>query len=119
MTYIFYFFIAAGLGAILRLYLAQSFLLPWGTFAANLLGSLLIGFLWVYLSKYSPQVKTLILVALLGSMTTFSTYALEVVRFLDNGAWGKAFFYFTVSNSVCFLACWLGWKIANKLVING
>lgn len=110
------FIFAAGLGAWLRL--QSSFLLPapWGTLLVNVLGSLLVGFLSVALEKYPPHLKLIIFVALLGSITTFSTYSLEVVRFFNNGMAVKAFLYFFSSNFLAFLACFLGWKIAQILV---
>ncbi len=112
------FALAAGLGAYLRFQSVQFLIHPWGTFIANLIGSLLIGFLAVYLAKSSPQLKSVILVAFLGSLTTFSSYALELVTFIEEGFWGKALLYFVVSNSLCLLGCFLGWKIAHSLVIS-
>ncbi len=108
----------ASLGAFLRFQSVQFLVHPWGTLVANVLGSLLIGFLAVYLGRYSPQTKTIILVAFLGSLTTFSSYALEVVTFIEEGLLGKAFLYFSLSNILCFIACFGGWKIAHKLVIS-
>ena len=91
--------------------------MPWGTFLVNLIGSLLIGFLAVYLDKQYPQFKLIILVAFLGSLTTFSGFSLELVKLFEEGAVGKALLYLISTNLLCVGGCYLGWKFAQKLVI--
>lgn len=110
------FILCAGAGAFLRFSAVQWIVHPWGTFTVNLIGSLLIGFLAVYLSKYTPVTKSVILVAFLGSLTTFSSYSLEIITFMEEGMLGKALLYFLASNILCFLACFSGWKIAQNMV---
>lgn len=51
---------------------------PWGTFVVNVTGSFLLGLL-VALAP-SERVVTVLGVGVLGSYTTFSAYAVEVVR---------------------------------------
>lgn len=111
------FIFAASIGAFLRYQAVQFVAHPWGTFLVNAIGSLLIGFLAVYLAKYSLQTKTLLLVAFLGSITTFSSYSLEVVTFLEEGLFAKAGLYLVLSNTVSILGCFLGWKLAHNMVI--
>ncbi len=112
------FMAAAGLGAYFRMQTNQWVGLPWGTFTVNVIGSLLIGFLALYLGKESPQVRVVIMVAFLGALTTFSGYSLDLVRMFEQGTPAKALVYLLASNIVCFLACYSGWKIAQKLVIS-
>lgn len=55
---------------------------PWGTIAANISGSLAMGFLIVWLSRHEPQsaaLRAFLTVGLLGAFTTFSTFSLDVV----------------------------------------
>src|SRR3546814_2411713 len=54
--------------------------LPWGTLAANLLGALLAGFLVVWLEARGPSAlywRALLIVGLLGGLTTFSARSEE------------------------------------------
>ena len=51
---------------------------PWGTFAVNVSGSFLLGLL-LGLAP-SDDIVTVLGVGVLGSYTTFSAYAVEVVR---------------------------------------
>lgn len=62
--------------------------LPYGTLAANLIGSMLMGIAFVFLSdnlgeagKYSPLLMT----GVLGGYTTFSAYSLEAWQLFDSG----------------------------------
>lgn len=62
--------------------------LPYGTLAANLIGSMLMGIAFVFLSdnlgeagKYSPLLMT----GFLGGYTTFSAYSLEAWQLFDSG----------------------------------
>lgn len=109
--------LAAGLGAFLRLQTLQLWSAPWGTLVVNIAGSLLMGFLAVYLAKHAPHIRLIVLVAFLGSLTTFSSYSLDIVRLFEDQMPGKAFLYLFLSNSLCVISCFVGWKIAQSLVI--
>lgn len=109
-----FFILAASAGAFARMQLVNFIVAPWGTLLANVLGSLLIGFLAVYLSKYSPQTKAVVLVALLGSLTTFSSYSLDMIQLFEEGLYGRAVLYFSLSNMLTVLACLMGWKMAQQ-----
>lgn len=62
--------------------------LPYGTFAVNMLGCFFIGFI-IGLSEsrqfITPEVRLFIVTGLLGSLTTFSTYALESFNLYRDG----------------------------------
>lgn len=51
---------------------------PLGTFAVNVLGCLLIGFLYPLGDSLSPEGKALLTSGFLGAFTTFSTFSLEI-----------------------------------------
>ena len=65
---------------------------PWGTFAANLLGGLMMGVLVGVLARLDTGAgmqegaRLLIGVGLLGGFTTFSSFTLEVVNMMERGA---------------------------------
>ncbi|MBR5555765.1 fluoride efflux transporter CrcB [bacterium] len=87
-------FVGGGTGAILRYlttYLCKSvFGLSFiGTISVNMIGCLLIGFIFGIASQKTemlPQtVKLLIVVGFLGGLTTFSTFSLESFEFIKDG----------------------------------
>lgn len=91
---------------------------PWGTFAVNAIGSFLLGFLFVWLierSTASELVRMALTVGMLGAFTTFSTYSLESVRLLQEGALGMAAANVFGQVFVCLVLTWLGIQIARAI----
>lgn len=74
---------------------------PWGTFLVNVSGSALLGLLTgLGLYHAFPHVpKVLLGTGFCGAYTTFSTFAFETVRLLEDGATRQA-----VGNAVASLA---------------
>ena len=63
--------------------------IPWGTFAANAVGGLLIGLAIAYLSAHrevSPLLRLFFITGFLGALTTFSTFSAEVTTLLLDGS---------------------------------
>ncbi len=60
---------------------------PWATFIVNLGGSFLIGFLWGLFDRYyiSPGLRMFIFIGILGSFTTFSTFAFDILSLTKDG----------------------------------
>jgi CrcB protein len=61
---------------------------PWATLLVNLVGCLLIGVLLaVLLARFphSPWLRPFLAVGVLGGFTTYSTFAVDVVRLADAG----------------------------------
>ena len=75
-------------------------LFPVGTLAVNLLGCLLIGainrmalqHLW-----FPPQWRIALTIGLIGAFTTYSTFAWETYRMLEDGDWMHALAYIGAS----------------------
>ena len=91
---------------------------PWGTFAVNALGSFLLGFLFVWLierSTASELVRLALTVGMLGAFTTFSTYSLESIRLLQEGALGMAAANVMGQVVVCLVLTWLGIQLARSI----
>lgn len=109
-------FIGGGFGSVLR-YIIGKWLnntetgVPYGTFAANILGSLLIGFILGYAAKSEAltQNHTLLLATgFCGGFTTFSTFAYENHIFLKSGDFLSFALYTIASFIVGFLAVFAG-----------
>lgn len=118
--------IAAGgaLGALLRFWssnwvyslLGRGF--PYGTLAVNLLGSLTMGFCFVWLverSTLGPEWRALVMVGFLGAFTTFSTFSIETMSLLEGGAMLKALLNIVLSVVLCVMAAWLGLAVGRQL----
>lgn len=85
------------------------------TLAVNLVGCFAIGFLatWFLTRTDLPlALRTGILAGVLGGLTTFSSFSLEVLRLLEQGRWGIALTYLLSSVVGGLLVAWLGMSLA-------
>ena len=91
---------------------------PYGTLAVNVLGSLLMGFLYIWLidrMAAGPALRAFLLIGVLGAFTTFSTFSMETLNLLEAGHPGKALANVLVSVVVCVTAAGLGVLAARQL----
>ena len=100
------------LGVVLMRALGSGF--PWGTYAANILGAILMGLFIALLQRFdlpNPQLRAFLTTGLLGGFTTFSTFSLEVVLLVERNEHLLALFYALSSLVVCvgavFAMLWL------------
>lgn len=109
-------FVGGGFGSVLR-YVIGKYLnsaergIPYGTFAANILGSLLIGIILGLAAKNDAlsQNQTLLLATgFCGGFTTFSTFAYENHVFLKSGDFTSFAVYTIASFVIGFLAVFAG-----------
>lgn len=85
-------FVGGAAGALARLGLSEAVPLhigswPWATFAANVVGCLLLGYVVAHprLGRESAGRSALIGTGFCGGLTTFSAFQLELYRMLDAG----------------------------------
>jgi CrcB protein len=91
---------------------------PYATLSINLLGSFLMGFLFVETLErltISPALRTGILTGVLGGYTTFSTFEMETLLLVEQGEPGRAVLYIVLSVGLGFLCAFGGAYIARNL----
>lgn len=85
------------------------------TLAVNLLGCLLIGYLYAFFlarPDISPELRGGLIIGFLGALTTFSSFSLDGLRLLESGQLATAFGYIGVSVLGGLLAAWAGLTLA-------
>lgn len=91
---------------------------PYGTFTVNILGSLLIGFLYGLSVKeniLTPEWRMFLTAGFCGSFTTFSTFIHENVALLRDGDFFHFAFYTGLSIFLGIIAVFLGHYITKMI----
>lgn len=109
-------FVGGGFGSVLRFIIAKYLNstttgIPYGTFAANILGSLLIGIVLGLALKnntFSPNQILFLATGFCGGFTTFSTFAYENHLFLKSGDFLSFALYTIASFVIGFSAVFFG-----------
>jgi CrcB protein len=98
-------------GASLSVYSLMGRGFPYGTLFVNVTGSLLMGLLSVMMLErfnIGPEWRAAVLVGVLGSFTTFSTFSIETLNLLEQGDVMRAVTNIVSSVLVCLVAVWFG-----------
>ncbi len=95
-------------------HIAPEALFPWGTFAVNILGSLLIGLFYGLAERHhllTPASSALLITGLCGGLTTFSSFADDVYLLLADRHWLCFVCYATLSFGLGLLMVFLGREV--------
>tara|TARA_B100001971_G_scaffold78694_1_gene72507 strand:- start:102 stop:476 length:375 start_codon:yes stop_codon:yes gene_type:complete len=117
-------YVASGgaVGAVLR-YLTSNFYkfyfpnFPIGTLFINFIGSFLIGILASNLESRGTSyifIKYFLIIGILGSFTTFSTFSLETIQLVNDKKLFLSLVYILLSISLCIFGAFFGFNI-NKI----
>lgn len=105
--------IGGAMGAMGRYWLSScllpisSYKFPYATFSVNVVGSLLMGILYVLIVERGglpEQARHLLMVGFLGAFTTFSTFSLDAISLWQNGGQTMALIYVFSTVFSCLLA---------------
>ena len=95
------------IGAVLRYLTGLAIAFPFGTVAVNVVGSFLIGVLWVALADRGAW-SALLITGVLGGFTTFSAFSLDTLRLVETGRAPMAALYVLASVTLSLGAVALG-----------
>jgi len=116
--------LGGALGAVLRYLVATTVqrvagpAFPLGTLTVNVVGSLLMGMLFVMLVERAvvgPEWRAAVLVGVLGAFTTFSTFSMETFNLMAEGRMLAAAVNMVASVAACLAAVWLGVALGRQL----
>ncbi len=91
---------------------------PFATLSINVIGSFLMGFLFILTLErlvIPPSVRVGVLTGVLGGYTTFSTFEMETLLLAENGEFFKAALYVVLSVVIGFASAFGGAYIARTL----
>lgn len=113
--------LGGAVGSVLRLLTGQWMVAQFprhfylGTFTVNILGCLLIGLLsalFLVRSDWPIELRSGLVVGVLGGFTTFSSFSLELFKLFETGRVNEALAYLLCSILGGVLAVWAGFALA-------
>ena len=116
--------LGGALGAAGRFWLGGAMLrqfgsgIPWGTLAANLIGSFAVGYIAVWLEGRGPSAlywRAFLIVGLLGGLTTFSALMLETLLFARTQRNDLLLAYLGGTLVAGLLLVWAGARLAEAM----
>ena len=97
---------------------------PLGTFVVNIIGCLLAGVLFKYISlnkEINIDLSLFLIVGFCGGFTTFSAFTIDSINLLNENKFLLLFSYTILSSIVGILFCYIGmiiikWKLKKKFL---
>lgn len=106
--------LGGALGSVLRYLMVTAIGGPLGTLAVNVLGSLAIGVLFVWLGAREGW-QLFLMTGVLGGFTTFSAFSLDTLKLIEGGQIPQAAAYVAGSVALSLAAVALGMALARGL----
>jgi CrcB protein len=116
--------LGGALGALLRYWVSSGVYtwlgrdFPYGTLVVNVAGSFAMGLLTVLLVERinaAPEWRAALLIGVLGAFTTFSTFSMETLALIEQGAMLRALANMLLSVGLCLGFVWLGVMLGRQL----
>ena len=93
---------------------------PWATLIVNIAGGFLMGVVYILIGERlggSPEWRTFLATGILGGLTTFSAYSLDMMMLIDDGVLDARFLAYTVGSVVlAFVALAAGMALARAVL---
>ncbi|MDD9893983.1 MAG: fluoride efflux transporter CrcB [Gammaproteobacteria bacterium] len=92
---------------------------PWPVLVANLSGSFAIGMVWAAAegAVLPAAVRLFLVTGLLGALTTFSTFSLDVVYLLQHQRWLAAGGFMAANVVGCVFLTYVAFNIGRRLFV--
>lgn len=108
--------LGGALGAVGRYLIGLAVAFPLGTLTVNIVGSFVIGAVWVLLAAKGMQHwLPFLMTGFLGGFTTFSAFSLDTMRLVETGRIGAAGSYVLASVVLSLIACAAGLWLAKGM----
>lgn len=93
---------------------------PWGTLTVNIVGSFLIGLIFVLSEGVASSViqahtRAVLITGFLGGFTTFSAFSLQTLALFESGRTEAAILNVLASVLICLLAVWGGSLVGHAI----
>lgn len=92
---------------------------PYGTLTVNVLGSLIMGCVFVLVQQEvlnANNWRPFIMVGMLGALTTFSSFSLDSLLLMEQGQWLKAMLNVSLNVVCCIMVTYLGMQMTTNLL---
>ena len=106
--------LGGAVGSILRYLMVSAIGAPLGTAAVNVLGSFVIGALFILLDARAGW-QLFLMTGALGGFTTFSAFSLDTLKLVEQGHTLQAASYVLISVALSLIAVALGVALARSL----
>jgi CrcB protein len=118
-------FVGGAIGALLRAAVDLTLVThrggwPWATFLVNVVAAFLLGYFSTRMLERLPATdyqRPFVGTGVCGGLSTFSTLQVEVVRLVQDGAWGIAATYVVASLVMGLLALHLATALVRRAVV--
>lgn len=116
--------VGGAIGSVTRYALALAALrwaegrVPWGTFAANVIGCFLLGGVMALVGRVGglgEAGRLFWATGVMGGLTTYSTYNYETIALARDGRWGAAVLNAVGTTLACLIACLGGLALGRRV----